>query len=451
MKDWDWSKNNALGISPEHVSEHSHKKVNWKCNKCTHEWQAIIDSRSSGRGCPRCNIRNSTSYPEQYIYNWLKYSIGDIENRYKVNGIELDIFSTKHKFAIEYNGLAWHKDKKSKLNICNDMGIYLIDINEVHSNEIKIVDKHTIEYGVTKSNYTQRVKNSIEELCCRVAEIIQSEYCVEINRANIDIDAKAIESKGDIPDNRSILILGEDIVKEYNAANNKIKAKLIWAGSSENVNWKCKKCGYIFSASPLNRKRGDGCPVCSNHIVCAGINDLVTKRPLIASELKEGFNGSKYLEYDNRIVEWVCNNCGATWESRVQDRTRLYMGCRNCKYILNDIDYDSEYIISKATTKFDVEYISILGKKSYSWQEALFSMIKLIVKDKEPIPEYMEEYISITHWFSGRDGIIETENGRIYVNAKILKSKHKMMQSISSLASKYGVEAENIKVKYKKG
>ena len=49
--EWDYKKNNCL---PNSVTEHSGKKVWWKCEK-GHEWQATVDSRSNGAGCPFCS------------------------------------------------------------------------------------------------------------------------------------------------------------------------------------------------------------------------------------------------------------------------------------------------------------------------------------------------------------------------------------------------------------
>jgi len=50
-KEWHPTKNE--GLTPKDVFHHSVKKVWWTCKK-NHEWQAIINSRSNGSGCPYC-------------------------------------------------------------------------------------------------------------------------------------------------------------------------------------------------------------------------------------------------------------------------------------------------------------------------------------------------------------------------------------------------------------
>ncbi len=52
--EWHPTKNGDL--TPAHVTHGSNKKVWWQCSK-GHEWQAVIYSRSAGRGCPECSGR----------------------------------------------------------------------------------------------------------------------------------------------------------------------------------------------------------------------------------------------------------------------------------------------------------------------------------------------------------------------------------------------------------
>jgi len=54
-KQWHPTKNGALTAFD--VSPGSNKKVWWQCNKgtcCAHEWQASVNDRKRGRGCPWC-------------------------------------------------------------------------------------------------------------------------------------------------------------------------------------------------------------------------------------------------------------------------------------------------------------------------------------------------------------------------------------------------------------
>ena len=50
--EWNYEKNN--GLLPSDVVPGSNKKAWWKCHKHGHEWEAVINSRVQGKGCPYC-------------------------------------------------------------------------------------------------------------------------------------------------------------------------------------------------------------------------------------------------------------------------------------------------------------------------------------------------------------------------------------------------------------
>ena len=52
--EWNFERNNRL--TPAEVTPSSNKKVWWKCSK-NHEWQASVNDRTRGNGCPYCSGR----------------------------------------------------------------------------------------------------------------------------------------------------------------------------------------------------------------------------------------------------------------------------------------------------------------------------------------------------------------------------------------------------------
>ena len=55
MQNWDWDKNNELGLFPDKITFGCNKKVWWKCTKCGHSWLASPNNRTNGQtGCPCC-------------------------------------------------------------------------------------------------------------------------------------------------------------------------------------------------------------------------------------------------------------------------------------------------------------------------------------------------------------------------------------------------------------
>ena len=77
-----------------------------------------------------------------------------------------------------------------------------------------------------------------------------------------------------------------DVAKEWNLEKNEgTLPGQVMPGSNKKAWWKCSK-GHEWMASISNRtsKHPTGCPYCANKIAIAGINDLKTVYPEIASE-----------------------------------------------------------------------------------------------------------------------------------------------------------------------
>ena len=54
LKEWNYTKNDEIGLSPDELPQNSNKKAWWICSVCGHEWIAKITNRNHGRGCPVC-------------------------------------------------------------------------------------------------------------------------------------------------------------------------------------------------------------------------------------------------------------------------------------------------------------------------------------------------------------------------------------------------------------
>jgi hypothetical protein len=52
--EWHHIKNDD--VSSNDVTMYSGKLVWWLCSGCSHEWQARVDGRAEGRGCPKCAV-----------------------------------------------------------------------------------------------------------------------------------------------------------------------------------------------------------------------------------------------------------------------------------------------------------------------------------------------------------------------------------------------------------
>ena len=68
-------------IEPLEAYVNARDKILCRCTHCKHEWSAAPDKLLQGNGCPNCDKRNKTSFPEQAIYFYLRKNYPDALDR----------------------------------------------------------------------------------------------------------------------------------------------------------------------------------------------------------------------------------------------------------------------------------------------------------------------------------------------------------------------------------
>ena len=88
MAEWNWERN--IEIAPSQLSFGSNRKVWWACTR-GHEWQATVNNRSKGKGCPYCAGKKvlkgyndlSTTNPEDTTkYGFSQWHLKFIKSRW---------------------------------------------------------------------------------------------------------------------------------------------------------------------------------------------------------------------------------------------------------------------------------------------------------------------------------------------------------------------------------
>lgn len=114
IREWNYEKNEKLGVGIYSVSKGSDKKVWWICNR-GHEYQAFIYSRTGKRksGCPICNNYFKVSLSETIIAYYVKKCFSGTKVSYRpdwMKGKEIDIYVPELNLAIEYDGQFFHQN-----------------------------------------------------------------------------------------------------------------------------------------------------------------------------------------------------------------------------------------------------------------------------------------------------------------------------------------------------
>jgi hypothetical protein len=149
--------------------------------------------------------------------------------------------------------------------------------------------------------------------------------------------------------------------------------------SNKKVWWICEK-GHSFEQTVSNRvSKRCNCPVCSNHKVLAGYNDIQTTHPKLALEFDRAknlpFTPENILAGTNRLIWWICV-LGHSFRAAGSARIQRGAGCPYCsnKAVLAGFN-DLETLNPQAAANWDYEAnfplkpIEVLGggDKFFHW------------------------------------------------------------------------------------
>jgi len=314
-KQWHQTKNGNL--TPNDVTSGSGKKIWWKCEKGDdHIWQSIVNNRRKGVSCPICSNRKAvksnclaTTNPD--LANqwhptkngkltsfdiiagsnkkvWWKCDKGDDHQWFEMiakrttRGFGCPICSNRK--AVKANCLAtthpdlakqWHSTKNGKLtpyDVAAGSGKrvwWKCDIGDDH------------EWQATVLN---RKKGTSCPICSR---------------------RKAVKSN-------CLATTHPDLANQWHPIKNgNLTPNDITAGSGKRVWWKCDRGDdHEWSALPIHREKGTGCPMCTNRTTVKS-NCLATTHPDLANQWHPIKNGN-LTPFDITVgsvkeVWWKCD------------------------------------------------------------------------------------------------------------------------------------------------
>jgi len=245
IKEWNYGKNNEIGIYPNKILPHTIKKVWWLCPQCGNSYKASPSCRIRGTGCPKCANEITSSFPEQAIYYYMKQFFDDTVNREKIDSKEIDVFIPSLKIGIEYDGIRFHRDEQSiqkeinKYRILSNNGIYLIRVKEegVYVEESVADEIILIKPQHTDKELTICIRKTLSRIM-KLKHIQLDISLIDVTRDRIAIYNNYIKTKKE----NSLEALKPDLIKEWNYnKNGNLKPSMFTINSEKKVWWICSK------------------------------------------------------------------------------------------------------------------------------------------------------------------------------------------------------------------
>ena len=333
---YEWHPTKNINLFPENFSKGAHKSVWWQCKR-GHEWRAFIYNRTNGTDCPKCN--NQSSKNEVRLFAELSIIFGEVLNRQKILGFEIDILLKDKKVAIEYDGKLYHGDaKQEKHDLKKQVALISSGYRflRVREHPLQKINDHDIiiptSSMLTKDQLNQ-VVNWIDKDSLATANYIKNP-----NFANNSIYLKSLEAFPSPPKEQSLAELFPDLAKEWHQKRNgNLTPFDFTAGSSEKVWWQCKdNLDHVYDASIDKRTNGSGCRFCTNQAASLD-NCLATKFPDVAALWHPEKNGEVTPEMivTGATVKrwWQCKDVSEhTWQDFPRKLTRRVTNdyCPHC-------------------------------------------------------------------------------------------------------------------------
>ena len=337
--EWHPTRNGTL--MPSDVSEGSGQKVWWQCTN-GHEWQAVISSRTNGRGCPTCGnvqkkitftqnrisltgslldnnpeiaaewhpTKNGELLPSQVLPNsnqkaWWKCKKGHewkavIQHRNKGIGCphcanELQT-SFPEQVLFFYFSKITRTENRFLLSPRTEIDVYLPDLNIA------------IEYDGIRFHGSEKAQSKEARKNKQLSE-----------KGIILFRVKETEDKNNVRDTENVIYCHYSANFAY--LNDVVQKLLARINAITNSN-------YAIDVD-VDRDRAI---IYTQYIEMEKANSLLAIRPDIASEWHPTKNHdlqpSHVTPHSNKVVWWKCAN-GHEWESSVNNRTNRN-GCPFC-------------------------------------------------------------------------------------------------------------------------
>jgi len=343
----EFNKKKNKGLLPEKILPNTMEKVWWTC-KHNHQWKATVRHRVYRKqGCPSCT--RQTSIPEIRIFTELMFIFKYIENRKKVDGVEIDIFMPSLSIGFEYDGSYFHKEKEivdlKKNKLLKSKGIDIFRIRELPLQKLSENDILVSPNEITKDDINQLLFIILPKVN-ETEKIKINKYLNKSMFLNEKVFRKYLNYFPSPFPEKSVAHTHPNLVSMWHKKNLPLKPFNFTSGTKYKAWWQCPKIkDHVWEAKISTVSKGHGCPFCSGQKV-GDDNNLYVKFPDIINQWHPKKNNNKNpLDYtwgSGKKVWWKClKGDDHEWEAVIRHRTSNNSGCPFCSG--NKISNDNNF------------------------------------------------------------------------------------------------------------
>jgi len=257
-------------LTPDDVTPHSHRKVWWRCDK-GHEWQAQVNSRVRGTGCPYCTNRKvsvgendlATTHPH-LASEWNFQKNGFLTPQAVVAGNHMKVWWKCSK-GHEWRAAVFSRNQGAGCPVCSGKQV-IAGENDLASAYPEVAAQwHNTKNGsLTPEKVTPHSNRSVWWVCEQGHEYRSaiSHRTVERSGCPYCAGRKVLVGFNDLATKEPKLC--EEWAQDLNGI---LTPEMVTVASHKRVWWRCAD-DHVWKAVISSRTgaRRHGCPVCAGNV-----------------------------------------------------------------------------------------------------------------------------------------------------------------------------------------
>jgi hypothetical protein len=330
-----WHPDRNGGLSPSDVSPGSGKRV-WWLDTLGHEWQATVNNRQNGTGCPYCSntrvlqgFNDLESRRPAIAVDWHPALNGQLTPR------DVAPHSAKKVWWRCPSGHDYQMTLGNRCSlgqgcpVCAGQRV-LPGLNDMATTAPTLAAQWhpTLNAPLTPRDVFRSTAKRFWWL-----DGLGHEWEASANERSNGLGCPYCSGQRILIGFNDLATRRPDLAAEWHPSRNQDRAATaVTVMNGTRAWWRCSTCAHEWGAIVSSRSAGSGCPACAGQTVRAGVNDLVSQRPAVALSWHPTRNGadepSRIAVFSNRQFWWQCSS-GHEWLSTVNNRSHG-QGCPVC-------------------------------------------------------------------------------------------------------------------------
>ncbi len=336
MQEYNYKKN--ININLENLFLGSKRKIWWICNK-GHEWEASINNRNKGTGCPQCSGRQViVGYNDLATVNPKLAKEWNYEKNGELKPNMVMANSGKKVWWICNKGHEWEAsiDNRSRGRDCPFCANkqLLKGYNDLATINPKLAKEWNYEKnGELKPNMVMANSGKKVWWICNKGHEWEASVINRNRGTGCSICTGQQVHKG----YNDLATVNPKLAKEWNyEKNGDLKPDMVTANSStKKVWWKCNK-GHEWRAVISSRNNGTGCPICAKELQTSFPEQAIYF--YIKKLFPDAINGDHHLKMELDIFipseKIAIEYDGSFWHNNSKSDERKNKLCKENKILL---------------------------------------------------------------------------------------------------------------------